>query len=100
MSFFSNYDAAKQLWIARPLTVKVTNHMNKELLTIRLFSLSAKKVANPKHPGLDDITGTCQSDKILLDLTTGRNKQVPVDCSFSGTVSEKGYKIQFKYANK
>ncbi|MDG0817223.1 hypothetical protein [Bdellovibrio svalbardensis] len=98
--FFSRYDSKAKKWIARPLTLKVANQMNMALMTIRMHSLKAVKKANDKNPNIQDISGTCESDKILLDLTTGQNKQVPVDCRFSGTMTEKGYKIHFKYANQ
>ncbi|HEX7675325.1 MAG TPA: hypothetical protein VF412_14210 [Bdellovibrio sp.] len=97
--FFSSYDKKAKKWIPRPLTLKVTNQMKMALMTIRLHSLKATKKANAKDPNIQDISGSCESDKILLDLTTGQNKLVPVDCQFSGTMSDQGYKIQFKYAN-
>lgn len=99
--FFSHHDRTKKQWIARPLTIKISNQMNKELLTIRLYSLKAEKKVSTKNPDVEVISGTCQSDKILLDLTTGQNRQVPVDCTFSGTLSKtEGHKLQFRYANK
>lgn len=97
--FFSSYDKKAKKWIPRPLTLKVTNQMKMALMTIRLHSLKATKKANAKDPNIQDIAGSCESDKILLDLATGQNKLVPVDCQFSGTMSDQGYKIQFKYAN-
>lgn len=98
--FFSHYDKNAGKWITRPLTVKVANQMNKELLTIRLFSLQALRQVNAQNPLLSEISGTCESDKILLDLTTGKNRQVPVDCKFSGVMTDKGYKVRFQYMNK
>lgn len=98
--FFSHFDKNANKWIARPLTVKVANQMNKELLTIRLFSLQALRRVNLQDPALSEISGTCESDKIILDLATGKNRQVPVDCKFSGVMSEKGHKIRFQYMNK
>ncbi len=97
--FFSRYDSKAKKWIPRPLTLKVANQMNMALMTIRIHSLKALKKTNDKNPNIQDVSGSCESDKILLDLTTGQNKQVPVDCQFSGTMTEKGYKIHFKYAN-
>ncbi|MGE5085287.1 MAG: hypothetical protein ACM3MG_03240 [Bacillota bacterium] len=99
--FFSGYDERANRWLPRPLVLKVTNQLNKNLLTIRVHSLSAKKQVNAKDPKIQDITGTCVSDKTLFDFTTGENRQVPVDCRFSGYLTQKGgYKISFKYATE
>jgi hypothetical protein len=98
--FFSHFDKSAGKWIARPLTVKVANQMNKELLTIRLFSLQALRRVSSQNPSQSEISGTCESDKILLDLSTGKNRQVPVDCKFSGVMTDKGHKIRFQYMNK
>jgi hypothetical protein len=100
VQFFSHFDKASSKWIPRPLTVKVANQMNKELLTIRLFSLKAVRRVISQNPMQSEISGTCESDKILLDFSTGRNRQVPVDCKFSGVLTEKGHKIRFQYMNK
>lgn len=99
--FYQGYDKKTKQWIPRPLVLKVTNQLNKNLLTIRIHSLTAEKRVNSKDSKIQDIVGTCESDKMLFDFITGENKQVPVDCRFSGYLSEEGgYKISFKYATK
>lgn len=99
--FYSGYDKKAKKWLARPLVLKVTNQLNKNLLTIRIHSLTAEKRVNARNPKVQDIAGTCESDKMLFDFISGENKQVPVDCRFSGTLSEEGgYKISFTYATK
>lgn len=99
--FYSGFDKKTKAWIPRPLVLKVTNQLNKNLLTIRIHSLTAEKRANSKDAKVQDIVGTCESDKMLFDFITGENKQVPVDCRFSGYLTEDGgYKISFKYATK
>jgi hypothetical protein len=99
--FYSGFDNKTKKWLPRPLVLKVTNQLNKNLLTIRVHSLTAQKKVNAQNPKVQDIAGTCESDKMLFDFVAGGNKQVPVDCRFSGTLSENGgYKISFKYATK
>lgn len=100
LRFFSHFDKTKQLWVPRPLTFKASNQMNKDLLTIRLFSLQMDKKLNKQNPNQSDINGICVSEKLLLDLATGKSKVQPVDCKFSGTMTDKGYKLNFRYANK
>ncbi|WP_413291095.1 hypothetical protein [Bdellovibrio sp. HCB337] len=100
LRFFSGYDSKSQSWLARPLTLQVSNQMNKALLSIRLHSLSAKVTANAVNPSQKDVKGTCESDKMLLDLVTGKNKIVKVGCEFDGNFSDKGYQINFKYMNR
>ena len=100
LKFFSHYDSKAKAWVARPLTLKASNQMNKDLLTIRLHSLNDERKVNAQNPNQQDISGTCVSDKVLLDMTTGKNKTVQVDCRFSGIMTDKGYKFQFRYANK
>lgn len=99
--FYSGYDKKAKKWVPRPLVLKVTNQLNKSLLTIRLHSLTAEKHVSAQNPKIQEISGTCESDKVLFDFISGENKQVPVDCRFSGTMSDEGgYKISFKYATK
>ncbi len=87
-------------WGPSSLTLKASNQMNKDLLTINLHSLTAERKIISQNPIQHEISGTCVSDKSLLDMTTGKVKTVQVDCKFSGTMTEKGYKLNFRYANK
>lgn len=100
LRFYSDFNPKTQTWSPRPLTVQVANQMNKSLLNIRLHALNAKVTTNAVNPSQKDVKGTCESDKIRLDLITGKNKVEKVDCQFNGSFSDKGYEINFKYMNK
>lgn len=100
LRFFSGFDAKTQAWVPRPMTLQISNQMNKSLLSIRLHSLSAKVKSNTVNPSQRDVIGTCESDKLLLDLASGKNKLVKVACEFSGVVTEQGYQVRFKYMNR
>lgn len=98
--FYGGYDRKNKKWIPRPLVLKVSNQLNKSLLTIRIRSLTAEKKVNANNPKVQDIVGSCDSDKIVYDFISGQSKTLTVDCSFSGTMTDQGYKLNFKYASK
>ncbi|MGZ3775364.1 MAG: hypothetical protein ACXVCY_15535 [Pseudobdellovibrionaceae bacterium] len=99
LEFYDRFDSKKKQWISRPLTFSVNNQLNKSLLKIKFNWVIAKVIMsqNPQQPNI--VKGTCSSEKLLLDITTGLNRPVPVDCEFEGTYSEKGYNINFKYVS-
>lgn len=100
LKFYSDFNPKTHSWRPRPLTLQISNQMNKSLLSIRLHSLSAQVKPNSVTPSQKDVTGTCESDKMQLDLASGKNKLMKVDCEFSGSFTEEGYKLQFKYLNR
>lgn len=82
-----------------PITFKTTTANNKDLFTIRLYSLEASRIADAQEPKKYNIVGSCLSDKIVLDFASGKTKEVPVNCEFSGIMTDEGYKLDFTYAD-
>jgi hypothetical protein len=98
--FFSDYNPKVGHWEKRPLAIHLMNQINKSLLNVRIYSLTAEAKFNPKNLSVKEIHGTCKSDKILFDYDTGMNKQVEVSCVFNGVLTDKGYKLDLHWANK
>lgn len=98
LDFYDHYDKKTSAWVPRPLTVSVSNEFNTSLCTIK-FNWIVAKITKSKDSKVSRIKGTCSSEKKLFDFVANRNRIVPVQCEFSGTYSDQGYNIDFKYEN-
>lgn len=98
--FFSGFNSKTQRWEPRPLVVNVSNQMNKSLMKVRIHSLTVELRPTPKNPKVQIVSGTCKSDKFLLDPVTGQSRLVEVACLIKGTQSENGYDIDASWENK
>lgn len=76
----------------RSLTFTASNQMTKDAVTVRLHSAEFKMIN-------DKIIGTCESDKVITSVVTGKKAIQKVDCSLSGVITEDGYKFKIKYTN-
>lgn len=76
----------------RSLTFTASNQMTKDAVTVRLHSAEFKMIN-------DKVVGTCDSDKVITSVVTGKKVIQKVDCSLTGVITEDGYKFKIKYTN-
>lgn len=100
VNLYEKYDLKLKKWIARPLTIQVSNQLNKSLFKIRLYSFAIKLTPQENNEIIEDVLGTCESDKELFDIVSGKTKLIPMNCKIIGTRSDKGYQLQVVYNNK
>ncbi len=100
VNLFDKYDLKLKKWLTRPLTIQISNQLNKSLFKIRLHSFTLKLTPQENNELSQDVEGTCESDKELYDIVSGKTKLIPMNCKIIGTLDEKGYQLQVIYNNK
>jgi hypothetical protein len=102
LNFYKGYDQKTKKWIPRPLTLSVSNELNKVFLQIRFnwFHVQINESLDPNKPAT--VKGTCDSVKVSNDMRNELNEAqvIPVKCEFSGTYGKDGPKIKFKFVNE
>lgn len=99
LEFYKSFDTKKNEWVSRPLTLLVSNKLNKALLKIKFNWVRAVINASTTPGQPNTIKGTCSSEKVLVDIVSGGTRSVPVECEFSGTFLDDKYNINFNYKN-
>jgi hypothetical protein len=100
LKFYSGFDSVKNEWQPTYLTARLTNKLNKNLLTVRLLQVDFTK--KPTTGDQANIDGICISDKQTENIITGKPETKVVNCSFNATIdADNNFKMKkMTYVNK